>query len=96
MRVATLRKFEITKIALDEALSTLLEELGEECQNTLKLLTQLKTTYPDTEQIEDILAELTASVVHLHAHTDGLDDLIRRCTCTVLPNFYFPISSFKP
>jgi hypothetical protein len=76
MRVATLRKFEITKIALDEALSTLLEELGEECQNTLKLLTQLKTTYPDTEQIEDILAELTASVVHLHAHTDGLDDLI--------------------
>jgi hypothetical protein len=76
MRVATLRKSEITKITLDEALSTLLEELGEECQNTLKLLTQLKTTYPDTEQIENILAELTASVVHLHAHTDGLDDLI--------------------
>ncbi len=76
MRVATLRKSEITKITLDEALSTLLEELGEECQNTLKLLTQLKITYPGTEQIEDILAELTASVVHLHAHTDGLDDLI--------------------
>ena len=42
----------------------------------MKLLTQLKITYPGTEQIEDILAELTASVVHLHAHTDGLDDLI--------------------
>ena len=76
MRVTTLRKPKTTRIALDETLSTLLEELGEECQNTLKLLAQLRITYPSTEQIEDILAELTASVVHLHAHTDGLDDLI--------------------
>lgn len=42
MSVTTLRKHKTTKIALDEALSTLLEELGEECQNTLKLLAQLK------------------------------------------------------
>jgi len=76
MSVSSLRKLKTPKIALDEALSTLLEELGEECQNTLKLLAQLKISHPNTEQIEDILAELTASVVHLHAHTDGLDDLI--------------------
>ncbi len=75
MRVTALRK-KTTGIALDEALSALLEELGEECQNTLKLLSQLKISHSSTEQIEDILAELTASVVHLHAHTDGLDDLI--------------------
>ena len=53
-----------------------MEELGEESQDILKLLAQLKLSYLSTEQIEDILAELTASVVHLHAHTDGLDDLI--------------------
>lgn len=76
MRVSTLRKPKTTRIALDETLSTLLEELGEECQNTLKLLAQSRISHPSTEQIEDILAELTASVVHLHAHTDGLDDLI--------------------
>ena len=76
MRVTALRKPKTTGIALDEALSALLEELGEECQNTLKLLSQLKISHSSTEQIEDILAELTASVVHLHAHTDGLDDLI--------------------
>ena len=76
MRVTALRKPKTTGIALDEALSALLEELGEECQNALKLLAQLKRSHPSTEQIEDILAELTASVVHLHAHTYGLDDLI--------------------
>ncbi len=57
-------------------LTTLLEELGEECQNLLELLAQLKMIHLSSGQMEDILAELTASVVHLHAHTDGLDDLI--------------------
>ena len=70
MRVTALRKPETTGIVLDEALGTLLEKLGEEYQNTLKLLAQLKISNASTEQIEDILAELTASVVHLHAHTD--------------------------
>jgi len=63
-------------MVIDQTLTTLLEELGEESQDILKLLAQLKMSYLSTEQIEDILAELTASVVHLHAHTDGLDDLI--------------------
>ena len=76
MRVTALRKPRTTRVALDETLSALLEELGEECQNALELLAQLRITHPSTEQLEDILAELTASVVHLHAHTAGLDDLI--------------------
>jgi len=63
-------------MVLDQTLTILLEELGKESQDILKLLAQLKLSYLSTEQIEDILAELTASVVHLHAHTDGLDDLI--------------------
>ena len=71
-----IKSLELGIIALEEPLSALLDELGEECQNTLKLLAQIKISYPSTEQIEDVLAELTASVVHLHAHTDGLDDLI--------------------
>ena len=76
MSVTALRKPKNRKMVLDQTLTILLEELGEESQDILKLLAQLKLSYLSTEQIEDILAELTASVVHLHAHTDGLDDLI--------------------
>ena len=76
MSVTTLRKHKNAEIGLDETLISLLEELGEECQNVVKLLAQLRMSHLRTEQIEDIFSELTASVVHLHAHTDGLDDLI--------------------
>lgn len=76
MSITTLRKPKTPKIVLNTILTALLEELGEECQNALKLLAQLEMNHLSTEQIEDILAELTASVVHLHTHTDGLDDLI--------------------
>jgi hypothetical protein len=76
MSVTALRKPKKRKMVLDQTLTILLEELGKESQDILKLLAQLKLSYLSTERIEDILAELTASVVHLHAHTDGLDDLI--------------------
>ncbi|MBT9149656.1 MAG: hypothetical protein AAGB97_09315 [Dehalococcoidia bacterium] len=76
MSTTTFREAKAAKIALNETLTTLLEELGEECQNLLELLAQLKMIHLSSGQMEDILAELTASVVHLHAHTDGLDDLI--------------------
>ena len=76
MTITTLRKPKTTKITLNTTLTALLEELGEECQNVLKLLAQLEMNRLNIEQIEDILAELTASIVHLHTHTNGLDDLI--------------------
>lgn len=75
-RPSELREPKTTKIALNTTLTALLEELGEECQNVLKLLAQLEMNHLNAGQIEDVLAELTASIVHLHTHTDGLDGLI--------------------
>jgi len=57
-------------------LSILLDELEEELQNTLKLLTQLKIEGLTQEQTERILGELSAAVLHLHEHTRGLEELI--------------------
>ena len=54
----------------------LLSELGEECQRILKLLVQLELAGLKERQVEDILGELSAAVLHLHEHTRGLDTLI--------------------
>ena len=61
---------------VNETLSRLLEELGEECQNTLKLLAQLELSQLTPDQVGDILGELTGAIVHLHVHTKGLQELI--------------------
>jgi len=55
---------------------TLLNELGEECQHVLKLLAKLKTAGAPEVQIETILGDLSAAVLHLHEHTRGLDEII--------------------
>ncbi len=57
-------------------LSVLLDELEEELQNTLKLLTQLKMEGLTQDQVESILGELSAAILHLHEHTRGLEELI--------------------
>ncbi len=54
----------------------LLTELGEECQRVLKLLAQLELAGLRATQVEDILGELSAAVLHLHEHTRGLDAII--------------------
>jgi K+/H+ antiporter YhaU regulatory subunit KhtT len=64
------------KIILNETLSIFLKELAEECQETLKLILQLQLKDLSAEQIASILSDLAVSAVHLHAHTDGLQDLI--------------------
>lgn len=64
------------KIALNETLSVLLKELADECQETLKLITQLQVKDLSAEQIAPILSGLAVSAVHLHTHTAGLQDLI--------------------
>jgi hypothetical protein len=53
-----------------------LGSLGEECQNVLKLLTQLEVTGLSEAQQETVLGDLSAAVLHLHEHTRGLDVLI--------------------
>jgi len=57
-------------------LSVLLDELEEELRNTLKLLTQLKLEGLAQDEIESILGELSAAVLHLHEHTRGLEELL--------------------
>jgi K+/H+ antiporter YhaU regulatory subunit KhtT len=63
-------------IAINETLSILLQELAKECQETLKLISQLQIKDLSAEQISTILSELAVSTVHLHTHTEGLQDLI--------------------
>ena len=55
---------------------TLLLELGEECQRALKLLAQLEMPALTEAQRETVLGDLSATVLHLHEHTRGLDSVI--------------------
>ena len=55
---------------------TLLEELREECQTVSKLLAQLELPSLQEEQIDDLLGELSAALLHLHEHTRGLDEQV--------------------
>jgi len=64
------------RVELNKPLTVLLKELAEECQETLKLITQLEVKDLSEDQISSILSRLAVSVVHLHAHTEGLQDLI--------------------
>jgi hypothetical protein len=71
------RKIKTTgKIIINRTLIKLLNELGKECEETLKLLSQLEVKDLSSEQTASILSELAASVVHLHAHTEGLQEMI--------------------
>ena len=55
---------------------TLLAELGEECQRIVKLLAQLEITGLRETQVETLLGELSAAILHLHEHTRGLDTIL--------------------
>jgi hypothetical protein len=63
-------------LKVNSTLSTLLTELGEECEKVVFLLSQLKLANLTDDQKGDILAELTGSVCHLHVHTETLPELI--------------------
>lgn len=53
-----------------------LAELGEECARVLLLLQRLAKNRALRRECSDILGELSAIVLHLHAHTHGLDEVI--------------------
>ena len=55
---------------------TLLAELGEECQRVLKLLAQLEIVGLKETQVEALLGDLSAAILHLHEHTRGLDTIL--------------------
>jgi hypothetical protein len=55
---------------------TLLAELNEECQRILKLSAELEIPGLRETQVEAILGELSAAILHMHEHTRGLDAII--------------------
>jgi hypothetical protein len=58
-------------------LSTLIAELGVECQKAIALVHQLQLPNLSDHQKVDVLAELNASIIHLQSHCDDdLQDLI--------------------
>lgn len=59
-----------------ELLDGLLEELSEECRHTTDLIAKLHARRSGKTKRSDILSELCASIVHLHAHTKDLPELI--------------------
>lgn len=54
---------------ISPTLTTLLNELRDECLSTIKLIHQLELEHLTEEQIEDVLGELTASLTHLQTHS---------------------------
>jgi hypothetical protein len=50
-------------------LTTLLNELRDECLSTIRLIHQLELEHLTDEQMDEVLGELTASVTHLHVHS---------------------------
>jgi hypothetical protein len=63
-------------LKVNSTLSTLLAELGEECEKVIFLLSQLKLANLTDDQKGNILSELTGAVCHLHVHTENLPELI--------------------
>jgi hypothetical protein len=55
---------------------TLLAELNDKCQRILKLSAQLEIPGHRETQVETILGELSAAILHVHEHTRGLDAII--------------------
>ena len=53
----------------------LLRELREECENVVLLIRRLEDETSPRKR-DDILGDLSAAVLHLHTHTEGLDEFL--------------------
>jgi hypothetical protein len=58
---------------LSDTTATLLRELSEECERVVELVQRLDGGGHSARELDEILGELSAAVLHLHAHTKGLD-----------------------
>ena len=55
---------------------TLLRELREECEQVADLIRRLEAGPRSARDRDEILGELSAAVLHLHTHTQGLDEYL--------------------
>jgi hypothetical protein len=57
--------------------TVLLDELRDECETAIALIDRLEKRASLTRaKQDDLLGELSASIIHLHIHTDELDDVV--------------------
>jgi hypothetical protein len=54
----------------------LLRELREECENVAHLIRRLDAGVKSARERDEVLGELSAAVLHLHTHTEGLDEFL--------------------
>lgn len=76
MTTGVLQEFRPGRSPLSPTLEVLFSELEEECDHLHGLFAQLRAEGVSRDQREDLLAELAAAVLHVHVHTQGLDDVI--------------------
>ncbi|MEW6053094.1 MAG: hypothetical protein AB1552_04785 [Nitrospirota bacterium] len=63
---------------ISATLSTLLNELKDECLSTVKLINQLELETLSDEQLEEVLGELIASVTHLNVHSRAVKEELEK------------------
>jgi len=54
----------------------LLSELRDECENVVTLIRRLEAGPRSARERDEILGELSAAALHLHTHTQGLDEYL--------------------
>ncbi|MEK6657659.1 MAG: hypothetical protein AABY58_09480 [Nitrospirota bacterium] len=64
------------KLILTDILSSLLDELDEECLKTIRLIGNLRKQGLTEEQLEDMLGELSAAATHLKVHSEQVEKAI--------------------
>jgi hypothetical protein len=61
-----------------ETTRVLLRELREECERAITLIRRLEASGLSAKERDELLGELSAAVLHLHTHTEGLDEFLCR------------------
>jgi hypothetical protein len=64
------------KLILTDILSSLLDELDEECLEVIKLIEKLRVQNITNKQLEDMLGELSAAATHLKVHSEQVEKAI--------------------
>ena len=62
--------------AVSATAETLLRELREECETVVDLIRRLEAGPRSMRERDDLVGELSAAVLHLHTHTEGLDEFL--------------------
>ena len=62
--------------AVSRTAGVLLRELRGECERVVALIRRLERLNLSEKDRDELLGELSAAVLHLHTHTEGLDEFL--------------------